>query len=148
MTPLSRRLFNPSLHGILSPMRAVLIFALFGLTLCDRDETATGYGAADRGWVLSELDGRTFAAHATLSFPAQGAVAGEGPCNRFSGTLAVPYPWFDIGQLMSTSRACPDANAETAYFSALQAMTEIEISGALLVLRNAEGREMVFTASD
>lgn len=129
-------------------MRAALIFAFFSLAFCDRDETAASYGAADQLWVLQDIDGFAFSARATLTFPEQGVVAGEGPCNRFSGTLAVPYPWFDIGQLLSTSRACPDSPQEVTYFSTLQDMTEIEISGRLLILRNTDGREMLFKASD
>lgn len=117
------------------------------LEMCARDETVGAYGAADRDWVLVELDGAEFAARAVLRFPEVGKIAGDGPCNGFSGVMVTPYPWFDVGQLVSTRRACPDLQAEVAYFEALGQMTEAEVSGEVLILRDGTGREMVFRAS-
>lgn len=133
---------------MLSPMRMLLLIALLGLDMCDRDETVAGYGAADKVWQLTELDGTPFAATATLSFPKPGQIAGEAPCNRYSGTMTTPYPWFDVGQVISTRRACPDLEAEDAFLGALSAMTEAEATGDTLILRNVAGREMVFRAAE
>lgn len=133
---------------MLSPMRMLLLIALLGLDMCEQDETVAGYGTADQLWQLTELDGAAFAARATLRFPEPGQIAGEAPCNRYSGTMTTPYPWFDAGQVISTRRACPDLEAEDAFLGALSAMTEAEVTGDTLILRNGAGREMVFRAAE
>ncbi|GAA6199641.1 META domain-containing protein [Aquicoccus sp. SU-CL01552] len=129
-----------------APMRLIFLIALLGLNMCDKDETLAGHGAADRVWQLVELDGAPYVATATLHFPEPGRIAGEAPCNRYSGVMTTPYPWFDAAQVISTRRACPEMAAEQAFLSALAAMDEAEVSGGTLILRNAAGREMVFTA--
>ena len=133
---------------MLSPMRMLLLIALLGLDMCGKDETVAGYGAADKVWQLTALDGAPFVATATLRFPEPGQIAGEAPCNRYSGAMTTPYPWFDAGQVISTRRACPELAAEQAFLSALSAMSEAEVSGDTLILRNEAGREMVFTAAE
>ena len=128
-------------------MRAALVIgAVFGLWDCAGDETASGYGAAGTVWQLSELNGAAFAATATLTFPEEGRIAGKGPCNRFSGTQAAPYPWFDIEDIAATRMACPDLAAEERFFTALKAMTLIEVATDTLILSNDAGGEMVFRA--
>lgn len=129
-------------------MRYVLFLATFLLVFCGRDETAAAYGGADQTWILQEIDGQPFPASATLTFPETGQIAGEAPCNFYSGPMAAPYPWFEVGNLAVTRRACPDLAQETAFFEALSAMTEVEISGDVMILRSADGREMLFKADD
>lgn len=124
---------------------AAILPVLFGLWSCG-GETVSGHGAAGRTWKLVELDGAAFPARATLTFPEEGRIAGEGPCNRYSGAQTVPYPWFRAEKIAATRRACPDLAAETAYFSALEAMTLAEVAGDVLILRTGDGREMVFQA--
>lgn len=114
---------------------------------CERDETLTAYGASDRTWTLQSLDGAPFAARATLTFPAEGSVAGMAPCNSFRGRQSAPYPWFAAGPLLTTRRACPDLKAEQAFLRALEDMSLAEIAGDVLILSNDQGREMVFSAA-
>ena len=115
---------------------------------CARDETVGAYGAADKIWVLSEIDGQLFPAEATLTFPGPGRIAGQAPCNRYFADMAAPYPWFETGPIASTRRICPDDAAERAYFEALSAMTLSEVLGDTLILSTEDGRSMVFTAGD
>lgn len=117
-----------------------------GLAACNGDETISGYADPDAIYRLEELFGDPFPAQATISFPEEGRIAGEGPCNRFSAAQRVPYPWFEAGQVVATRRACPDLAAETAFFAALGAMTLAEISGPVLILSDEAGRQMVFRA--
>jgi heat shock protein HslJ len=125
------------------------VLALVGLLpTCQGDETVAGYGAAGATWQLTELEGQPFAATATLSFAQQGQLEGEGPCNRFSASMTVPYPWFKAGPVLSTKIACPALDAETAFFTALATMSQSEVLGDTLILRDDAGREMVFKASD
>ena len=125
-------------------MLCALPFA-FSLGLCP-DETISGYTDPATTWRLTELDGAPFTASATLAFPEEGEVTGTGPCNGFRAGQTLPYPWIEITGIAATRRACPDLDAETAYFAALEAMTLAEVGGDILILSTTEGREMVFTA--
>ena len=129
-------------------VRIVLALPLLALFQCEGDETVTAYGAGDQVWALHEIDGQTFAAPATLRLQAGGQITGDAPCNSYSGTLTAPYPWFEIGDLSATRTACPDLEAEGFYFAALMAMTQSEVSGDVLILRNDDGHEMVFKAAE
>ena len=129
-------------------MRLILTLPLIGLFQCDRDESVAAYGAADQTWVLQEIDGQPFEASAMLRFPKEGKIAGNAPCNSYSGTLNAPYPWFEIMDLTATRAACAGLEAEGFYFAALIAMTQSEVSGDLLILRNDDGHEMVFKAAE
>lgn len=127
-------------------MRFALLSATLCLTACMGDETVAGYGGANRVWLLTEVDGAPFAAQATLQFPEAGKIVGDAPCNRYSGAMTTPYPWFGATQIASTKRACPDLDAETKFFEALTAMTLSEVLGNVMILSNDAGREMVFKA--
>jgi len=126
---------------------AGLLTALAALWNCTGDETVSGYGAAGTTWRLVELDGARFPARATLTFPEEGRIAGDGPCNAFTADQTAPYPWFDAERIAATRRACPDLDAEAAFFSALEAMTLAEVAGDVLILSNDTGRQMVFNAA-
>jgi len=117
------------------------------LASCYGDETLSAYGASDVTWQLEELDGNPFQASASLTFPEEGQVAGNAPCNSFSGQQSAPYPWVEITDLAVTRRACPDLAAEGEFLAALSEMTLAEVSGDLLILSNDNGREMVFQAT-
>ena len=128
-------------------MRLALLLPLLLSALSCGDETISGY--TDRGAVfqLRELDGAHYPARATLSFPEEGQVAGEGPCNSFRASQSAPYPWFAPGPIAATRRACPDLEAESRFFAALSEMTLIEAQGDTVILTNEAGREMVFRRS-
>ncbi|MEQ6249065.1 META domain-containing protein [Sulfitobacter sp. HNIBRBA3233] len=127
---------------------ALALMACLALIACQGDETVRAYGGADRVWTLKELNGSTFGARATLTFPEPGEIGGEAPCNRFFGAMEAPYPWFETGAIGSTRMACPDIEAENAYLAALDAATLAEVSGDTLILSNTTGLVMVFEATD
>jgi len=126
---------------------ALLLIAMSGLGYC-KDETVSGHGGGGATWVLQSIDGTLFSARATLNFPEEGTLAGEAPCNRYSGAQTLPYPWFRAEALITTKRACPDLEAETRYLRALADMTLVEVAGDTLLLTNEAGREMVFRAGE
>lgn len=109
------------------------------------DETVSGYATAP-AYRLIELDGAAFAPEATISFPRKGRVTGTGPCNRYSADQALPYPWFELGDIAATRRACPDLADEALFFATLAEMRLVEVGGQFLRLYTVEGREMVFQA--
>ncbi|PTX57292.1 heat shock protein HslJ [Litoreibacter ponti] len=127
-------------------MRLICLITLSLLGYC-KDETVSGYAGTETIWLLQSIDEASFPARATLTFPEEGRIAGDGPCNRFFATQTVPYPWFEIGPIGSTKRACPALAAEQAYFKALANMTLAEVAGTTLILSNPDGGQMVFTAN-
>ena len=124
-------------------VRFLLLLSL-ALAACQKDESLSGYADPTATYALKEINGAPFSAAATIAFPEQGVVRGQGPCNSFSGAQTVPYPWIKIENIAATKRACPDLAAESAYFTSLQAMTLSEVLGDVLILSNDEGDEMVF----
>ncbi|MCV6594439.1 MAG: META domain-containing protein [Silicimonas sp.] len=113
------------------------------------DETLSGYADPKAVYKLTEIDGTAFQAHATITFPEPGRMAGDAPCNLWFGAQEVPYPWFDGSQIGVTKRACFDDatnRAETAFLDALGEMSLAEVQGPVLILSNDDGREMVFRA--
>jgi len=129
-------------------MRLLALISLMALAGCWQDETLTGYGAADRLWVLESVDGSAFAARAELEFPEEGKITGKAPCNRFFADQTAPYPWFTLGPIGSTKMACPAMEAEARFLGALAEMTLSEVAGDTLILSNDAGREMVFRAAE
>lgn len=128
-------------------MRFAFTFPLLvALFQCSGDETLSGYGASDATRKLVEIDGQVFPADATIKFPEEGKITGEGPCNQFFGSQLEPYPWFKTENLASTRRACPDLEAETWMLQSLDKMTLAEVSANALILNNDAGGEMVFEA--
>ena len=129
-------------------MRALLTTPLLiSLLHCGGDETLSGYGASGTVWTLTELNNEPVTALTTITFPEEGKITGEAPCNAFFGTQSEPYPWFKADNIASTRRACPDLDAETRFLQALSLMTLAELSPTTLILSNEVGGEMVFKAS-
>jgi heat shock protein HslJ len=129
-------------------LKLVMIAGFFGLGQCGKDETVGGYGAADQVWQLTELDDTAFAAQATVTFPESGKIAGQAPCNSYSGKMDAPYPWFETGPMAVTRRACPDLAEEATFLTALGEMSQSEVSGDTMILTNDAGREMLFKVSE
>lgn len=120
--------------------------ALLALAACAGDETVSRFADGAATYRLSEIDGASFPARATIRFAEAGRVSGTGPCNSFTAPQIVPYPWIEIGPIAATRRACPALEAERRYFAALREMTLAEVAEGTLILSTPEGREMVFQA--
>ncbi len=133
-------------------MRTLPLLLLIGtaalISACRPDETVRAYGAADKVWTLTELRGAPFDAAATLEFPERDQIAGSGPCNRFTATQNVPYPWFGVGPIAATRMACPDLEAETAYFNALAEASVSVITKDTLTLSDENDVLLVFKSGD
>ncbi|MGK7753928.1 MULTISPECIES: META domain-containing protein [unclassified Roseovarius] len=130
-------------------MRLVLTLPLVvSLLDCSGDETLSGHGATGRTWQLTEIDGTAFDARATITFPEEGKIVGEAPCNRYFAAQLQPYPWFEAAEIGTTRRACPEMAQETAFLDALGAMSLAEVTDTTLILSTQEGREMVFRAAE
>lgn len=124
-------------------MRLAALALLLAIPACT-DETISRYADPDAVYRLTEIDGRAFTASASIAFPEKGTARGEAPCNSWSASQSVPYPWLELGPIAATRRACPDLAAETAFFRALETMTVVVVQGPVLTLSNDDGGEMVF----
>ena len=118
---------------------ALSAFASLSATLSGAQDTETH-------WKLQSIDGQVFEARATLTFPTPAQIAGSTPCNRFFGVQTEPLPGFGAARMGVTQRMCPQFREEAAFLAALREMTISEFDGNRLVLRNEDGREMVFFA--
>ncbi len=126
-------------------MRHALFFPLL-LAACFQDETISGFTDAGTTWNLTDISGNPFTAGATITFPEQGRIAGNAPCNQYFGSQTVPYPWFRAEAIGSTKRACPELKQETEFLATLGRMTLVEVSGSVLILSNDDGETMEFQA--
>lgn len=112
------------------------------------DESLAGYVPNDTIWVLAEMDALPVQPRITLRFAHGQDAYGQAPCNSYRATLAAPYPWFALGPILSTKRACPDLALENRYFTTLQTMSLAEVSGPVLLLSNDTGDTLVFQAAN
>ncbi len=119
---------------------ALASLALSGCT----DETISGYADRETVWTLLEIDRKPFDSNATITFPKPGQIVGEAPCNSYSSEQKAPYPWFEIGPIAATRRACDALDHESQYFTALTEMRQIEVQGDMLIMSNETGGQMVF----
>lgn len=96
-------------------------------------------------WLLVDLAGTPIVpgSKPTLAFPDVGRVAGNGSCNRFTGSVTVEGDMMKMGALASTRMACMDNNIskqEDAYLKALGAATHFSYQYPYLIIY-AEGFE-------
>lgn len=118
------------------------------LAACRADETVSAFADPQALYRLVEVNGMPFDGRATIRFPQEGRVSGRGPCNSFTASQTAPYPWFELGPLAATRALCPRIEAERAYFAALAGMSNVEVMGGVVILRNEAGDEMVFQAEE
>lgn len=120
------------------------VLILFALAACAVDETISAYAGGP--YQLVAIDGAPFTANASLDVGTPGRISGAAPCNTYHAVQTAPYPWFALGPVAASRRACPDLAAEAAYFKNLATMEFAESLGDTLILSNSAGREMVFQA--
>ncbi|MBW4982596.1 META domain-containing protein [Mameliella sp. CS4] len=96
-------------------------------------------------WVLQSMGGEMVDFDASLDLTTPGKVSGKAPCNSFGGRVEGAWPGLSFGPLRLTRRACPELAQENAFVMALRQVTQAELRDDQLVLRDAEGNEMVFS---
>ncbi len=95
-------------------------------------------------WRLVELDGAPFAARATATLTPDGRVVGEAPCNAFRAEWTGRWPDIRFTPAAATRRACPDLEAEAAFFAALAATSRASLGENGLTLSGEGGRSLRF----
>lgn len=136
----------------MSPMFLTLPIILMGAAPhAPADAVSGGVGAplsafpaADTVWQVTALDDAPFAARGTVQFSDEGRIGGQAPCNTYSGGLEGTPEAFVVGALAVTRMICPDDEAETLFFDALNAMTVLaEGPDGTLILTDGGNRQMV-----
>lgn len=113
--------------------------------------TATAFSLEPSDWQLVELAGATIVRNSapTLSFFEPGKVAGNGSCNRFTGSVTINAHDLKFGPLASTMMACPDPQVgqqESTYLKALQSATRYEWHDPyLLIFSDGFDKPLQFT---
>ena len=125
-------------------MKFLALLLALSLSACLKDETISGQTDASEVWHLTTLNGTPITEPITLTFPEQGQIAGQAPCNRYTATQTAPLPWFETGPIAATKRACPALALESTYLNTLTTMTLIERSGDTLLLTNDTGETLEF----
>ena len=102
-------------------------------------------------WLLADLAGTAVIANskASLAFLEDGRAAGNGSCNRFTGSVTITGDTLKFGPLASTRMACMDGGVsaqEDAYLKALGAANRYEVSnGDLLIYATGYDKPLRFT---
>src|SRR5215471_20527079 len=89
-------------------------------------------------WSLEDLGGKAVIqnSRATLAFPEAGRVAGNGSCNRFTGSAEIKGGAIQLGPLAATRMMCEgEASAQEAeYLKALERAQRFEVKDGKLYL--------------
>jgi heat shock protein HslJ len=102
-------------------------------------------------WLLEDLGGAGVLdrVQATLAFPQAGRIAGNGSCNRFTGSIADNGGKLQVGALASTRMGCAPAvgDQEAKYMAALEGAERMATDGPfLLVYTGKLPKPLRFTA--
>lgn len=104
-------------------------------------KAAAAFTLTGSEWLLEDLSGAGVIdnVRATLVFPEEGKVSGNGSCNRFFGPAKITGTAIQLGPLGATRMACPEAvmNQETKYLDALQKAGRYEWQDPYLLLHVA-----------
>lgn len=129
------------------PIRSV---ALLVVTACGGGTASVVVPLPGTSWVLEDIEGAPVVerGRATLELAESGRAAGNGSCNRFSGTAAIAGDSLSFGPLMSTKMACIEeglTNQETRYLEALGTARRYAIAGDTLRIYIAGGGVLRFS---
>jgi len=136
----------------------LLVFLIAGCPSAEKKPTkatipTAPFSLVGTEWLLADLAGTPVIANskASLAFPEAGRVAGNGSCNRFTGSVTISGETLKIGALASTRMACMDAGVsaqEDAYLKALEAGNRYEYRDPkLLIYATGYDKPLQFTHS-
>ncbi|MEH7827244.1 META domain-containing protein [Gemmobacter denitrificans] len=125
-------------------MKAPLIAAaaLTLLTACQPEAAPLTDADLAKEWRVVQLDGKEFAARATLDLTEPGKAFGQAPCNRWFAGREGSLPELRFGAAGATRMACPDLDAEAAFLEALSRVRQAALEGDRLVLTGEAGLRM------
>lgn len=96
-------------------------------------------------WSLEEIDGKPVIAHsrASLDFPNSTSVAGNGSCNRFTGSVEITGSRMKFGPLAATRMMCDEDSSrqESDYLKALAVVERYEVRNRLTLFLYLKDRD-------
>lgn len=127
---------------------AAMLLLVFAFRACSstnstKSSTPTSTSAStslfNSEWTLHDIAGTSTLANpkATLQFPEAGRVAGNGSCNRFTGSVEISGANLKFGPLASTRMACMEngvSDQEAHYLKALGAATRYALANGDLLI--------------
>lgn len=91
-------------------------------------------------WLLEDLGGSGVIdnAQATISFPEQGKVTGNGSCNKFFASVEITGELVSFGNIGATRMQCAEAvsDQELRYLSALETADRLSADGVFLFVHS------------
>ena len=134
-----------------APTRLMSVLAPLALALAGCTTTGSSSGSsgpapnlAGTRWIVTRIDGAAPLRDSTLhaDFGVDGRVNGDSGCNSFSGPYIQSGSAVQIGELLSTRRACLDSDRqrqETRMLAILQGSNNARMEKGQLSLRTADG---------
>lgn len=121
-------------------MRIVLLLFATVLLAASASHALAEAKLAGTSWVMASAGKRG----PSLSFAADGKVAGSGGCNRFFGSYRQDGEALSFSPLGSTKMACPPdvMKREQAFFDMLGKVRAAKRQSATLILMDGGGREL------
>jgi putative lipoprotein len=110
---------------------------------------ATGKALPGTAWWVEDIlsAGVIDRARTTIAFNEDGRAAGNGGCNRFTGSYTLDGAGISFGPMAGTMMACPDAlmNQDRRFHEALGQVTRwrIDAQTGLLHLENQDGETLI-----
>ena len=98
-------------------------------------------------WRVVAIGGVPFAADNSFGIsPADGVYGGQGPCNRYFGSVTTdPFPAVILSTPGATRMACPALAEEAALFAALGRVERMGVGTDAMTLITADGQEIALT---
>jgi len=127
---------------------SLLVPLALAFTGCASTGSTGSSGAAPNlsgtSWVVTRIDGSAPLADSALhaNFGTDGRISGDSGCNSFAGPFIQTGSTVDIGELLSTRRACLDSNRqkqEARVLAILQGVTSARLERGQLNLRAPGG---------
>jgi heat shock protein HslJ len=89
-------------------------------------------------WKLVELNGAPFTANAVATLTEDGRITGQAPCNAYTADYEGHWPNLTFEPTSRTRMACPELDAENAFFAALGKVSHAEMLPDALMLTGPE----------
>ncbi|MFZ0099346.1 MAG: META domain-containing protein [Gemmobacter sp.] len=125
-------------------MKRLLIAGMF-LAACQGDGPGISAETIGRDWSLVRMNGADAPANVTMDLSEAGRAAGQAPCNRWFAGIEGNLPAFKLSAVGATRMACPEMEAESTFFAALEAVREARMEGDRLILAGEGDVQLEFT---
>lgn len=118
-----------------------LSYAILALAIMSTPSFASEFPYGD--WAVVEVSSSPATIEQTMTFLEDGSVSGEGGCNSFGGMYEAKGHALALMNVFSTQMACPDLDAEGAFFAAMTSVAAWAAEDGSLLLLDAAGETAI-----